>query len=153
MPNALKRLISLRRRSVLSMTLVYLCGNMAQDKFLEQSGGKVNPLRTSCVSASSPFSLFWNVQTSSCHSHVHFSTWNPNRSMVSCSTGPGDFITNVCKCQNVNPKWNPNRSMVTCPMGILGILKSLPYVNPKWNKIPFFRFGNNHVCGSIIIFH
>ena len=77
MINILRRHISLRRRSVLWPWYICALVCMSQDEFLEKSVGKVNPLRTSCVLAFSPFSLFWpvwSVHMSSCHSHVHFST-------------------------------------------------------------------------------
>lgn len=44
------------------MTLVHLCASMAQDVFFEKNVGKVSPLRTSCISAFSPFSLFWQIE-------------------------------------------------------------------------------------------
>ena len=62
------------------MTLVHLWVTMFHVIFWEKSVGKVNLLRTSCVSAFSRFSLFWrvwSVHMSSCHSHVHFSTLKP----------------------------------------------------------------------------
>jgi hypothetical protein len=77
MINFCRRHISLRRRSVLWPWYICALVCMSQDEFLEKSVGKVNHLRTSCVSAFSPFSLFWpvwSVHMSSCHSHVHFST-------------------------------------------------------------------------------
>ena len=42
------------------ITLVHLWVTMFHVKFSEKSVGKVNPLRTSCMSAFSRFSLFWS---------------------------------------------------------------------------------------------
>ena len=45
-----------------SMTLVHLWVSMFHVKCSERSFGKVNPLRTSCMSAFSCFSLFWSYK-------------------------------------------------------------------------------------------
>ena len=66
------------------MTLVHLWVTMFHVKFSEKSVGKVNPLRTSCMSAFSRFSLFWSYTNPK---------GNPHRNMANCSMGPGDFIT------------------------------------------------------------
>ena len=66
------------------VTLVHLWVTMFYVKFSEKSVGKVNPLRTSCMSAFSRFSLFW--------SYIN-PKGNPHRNMANCSMGPGDFIT------------------------------------------------------------
>ena len=84
------------------MTLVHLWVTMFHVKFSEKSVGKVNPLRTSCMSAFSRFSLFW--------SYIN-PKGNPHRNMANCSMGLGDFIT----C--MNPEGNPNTNMVNCSMG------------------------------------
>ena len=86
------------------MTLVHLWVTMFHVKFSEKSVGKVNPLRTSCMSAFSRFSLSWSCINPK---------WNPNRNMVDSSMGPGGFIT----C--INPKWNPNGNKVTCSDGLM----------------------------------
>ena len=101
MSYVLKRLISLRLRF---MTLVHLWVIMFHVKFSEKSVGKVNPLRTSCMSAFSRFSLFWSYKTPK---------GNLNRNMANCSMGPGGFVT----C--INPKWNPNRRKVNSSNGLI----------------------------------
>ena len=45
------------------MTLVHLWATMFHVKFSEKSVGKLNPLRTSCMSAFSRFSIFWSYIT------------------------------------------------------------------------------------------
>ena len=84
------------------ITLKHLWVPMFHVKFSEKSVGKVNPLRTSCMSAFSRFSFFL--------SYIN-PKGNPSRNIANCSMGPGDFIT----C--INPKGNPNRNRVNCSMG------------------------------------
>ena len=64
------------------MTLVHLWVTMFRVKISEKSVGKVNLLRTSCMSAFSRFSLVW--------SYIN-PQWNPN--IVNCSMGPGNFMS------------------------------------------------------------
>ena len=63
------------------MTLVHLWVTTFHVKCSEKSVGKVNPLRTSCMSAFSRFSLFLNYINPK---------GNPNRNMANSSMGPGD---------------------------------------------------------------
>ena len=102
-----------------SMTLVHLWVSMFHINFSEKSVRKVNLLQTSCMSAFSPFSLFW--------SYIKINPkWNLNRKMVHCSMGPGMVAT----C--INPKWNPNRNMVNCFMGPQNYMPCI-YIKPKWD--------------------
>ena len=51
-----------RRRAQCFLTLVHFWVTMFHVKFSEKSVGKVNPLRTSCMSAFSRSLLFWNCK-------------------------------------------------------------------------------------------
>ena len=83
----------------------------------------MKPLRTSCMSAFSRFSLFGNYKNPK---------WNPNRNMVICSMGPGGLIT----C--TNPTWNPNRKLANCSMGPGDIITcKKPNETPNRSKIIF----------------
>ena len=145
MINVLRRHISMRRRSVVC---ALGCPWMSQDKFLESSVGKVNLLRTSCVSAFSLFSLFWpvwSIHVSSCHGHVHFSTLyaSLNETLIEvwviCSMGPVDFITSV------NPKWNPTKSMVLCSIGPGHVILKSAGIGARW-----FQWGSMRSWGRAV---
>ena len=66
------------------ITLVHLWVTMFHVKFLEKSVGKVSPLRTSCMSAFSRFSLFFELNS------LYSLRGNPNRNMANSSMGPGE---------------------------------------------------------------
>ena len=82
------------------MTLVHLRVTMCHVKFYDKSVGKMERLQTSCGSAFSRFSLFLPSlecsyvilpQPCALHHIVCILNEDPNRNMINCSMGPGDF--------------------------------------------------------------